>query len=85
MPITKNALIRYQTLDRCFSNIGKRYFIEDLFEACNAALTENDPNNTGIQLRQLRADISFMKSKERSKSTRLNSSHVVTSRMPSSA
>ena len=33
MGITKNATIRYQTLDRCFKNPGKRYYIEDLLDS----------------------------------------------------
>lgn len=36
MAVNKNALIRYQALDRCFASRGKRYFGEDL-EAVNEA------------------------------------------------
>lgn len=64
MPITKNALIRYQALDRCFRNKGRMYFIEDLLEECNKALFENDSYSEGIQKRQLFDDIKFMESKE---------------------
>ena len=28
MPTTKNALLRYQILDRCFSDFHHKYFIE---------------------------------------------------------
>ena len=62
MAINKNALIRYQVLDRCFRNAGRMYFWEDLLEECNKALTEFDPNNHGIQRRQLFDDIRFMES-----------------------
>lgn len=62
MSINKNALIRYQVLDRCFRNTGRMYFWEDLLEECNKALTEFDPNNDGIQRRQLFDDIRFMES-----------------------
>lgn len=64
MAVTKNALIRYKVLDRCFSNYGRRYFIEDLLEECNEALVASDPDSGGIQKRQLYADIRFMESEE---------------------
>jgi hypothetical protein len=62
MSINKNALIRYQVLDRCFRNTGRIYFWEDLLEECNNALMNFDPNNEGIQRRQLFDDIRFMES-----------------------
>jgi predicted DNA-binding transcriptional regulator YafY len=62
MAITKNALIRYKTLDQCFRNAGRVYFIEDLIEECNKILTEIDSNSDGISLRQIREDIKFMRS-----------------------
>lgn len=62
MATNKNALLRYQVLDRCFRNPGKRYFIEDLLEACNQALYEYNGVQSGVNLRQLRYDITFMES-----------------------
>lgn len=62
MSINKNALIRYQVLDRCFRNPGRMYFWEDLLAECNKALVDFDPNNKGIQRRQLFDDIRFMES-----------------------
>lgn len=62
MPVIKHALIRYQALDRCFANRGKRYFIEDLLEAVNEALHEYTGIGEGIKLRQLRDDIRYMES-----------------------
>ena len=62
MPINKNAVVRYNTLDKCFRNSGRNYFINDLLDAVNKALFEINPNTNGIQIRQLRSDISFMKS-----------------------
>jgi hypothetical protein len=64
MAYTKNALIRYKILDTCFRNTGKRYFIEDLINECEKVLLELEPNSNGISLRQIRDDISFMKSTE---------------------
>ena len=37
MPTNKNAQLRYQILDRCFSNRHRRYTIDDLVEAVNDA------------------------------------------------
>ena len=62
MPTNKNALIRYQTLNTCFSNPGRNYFIEDLLEECNKAIVAQKPSAIGIQKRQLFEDIKFMES-----------------------
>lgn len=62
MAVTKNALIRYQTLDKCFRNTGRKYLIDDLLEEVNKALRYDNPNNEGIKMRQLRDDIRFMRS-----------------------
>ena len=62
MSIIKNALLRYQTLDRCFKNTGRSYLIEDLLEEVNQTLFDENPENSGIQVRQLREDIRFMRS-----------------------
>ena len=64
MAINKNALIRYQVLDRCFRNTGRMYFWEDLLEECNRAIMEFDPHSAGIQRRQLFDDIRFMESEQ---------------------
>lgn len=64
MPTNKNAIIRYQALDRCFSNFGREYKFEDLLNACNEALYEYDPSCEGIKRRQLFDDIKFMKSEQ---------------------
>jgi predicted DNA-binding transcriptional regulator YafY len=62
MAVNKNALLRYQTLDKCFSNFGKKYYFDDLLEIVNEALLYDNPKSTGVQVRQLREDIKFMKS-----------------------
>jgi hypothetical protein len=62
MSINKNALIRYQALDRCFRNTGRMYFWDDLLEECNKATMDFDPKSEGIQRRQLFDDIRFMES-----------------------
>lgn len=60
MATNKNATIRYQALDRCFRNPGRRYYIEDLIEACNEALLDINPESSGIKRRQIYEDIKFM-------------------------
>ena len=62
-------MIRYQALDRCFSNSGRNFYINDLIEACNEALYNytgedkySDPDNPAISRRQIYDDISFMES-----------------------
>lgn len=64
MATNKHALIRYKVLDSCFRNHGKRYFIEDLMNACDKLLLDIDPSSNGISRRQIFEDISFMESKE---------------------
>ena len=64
MAVTKNPLIRYKILDKCFRNPYKRYFIDDLIEACNVVLMEIDPDSKGISRRQILDDIAFMESSE---------------------
>lgn len=62
MSINKHAIIRYQALDKCFRNIGKRYYIDDLLNACNQALFNFNENSEGIKRRQIFEDIKFMES-----------------------
>lgn len=64
MATNKNAILRYNTLDKCFQNFGRKYYFPDLLEAVNNALWDYDPNSTGVKTRQLRDDIKFMKSEE---------------------
>jgi predicted DNA-binding transcriptional regulator YafY len=60
----KHAVIRYQTLDKCFRNPGRKYFIEDLVEACSQAIYEFSGNDNGIKRRQILDDIKFMESEQ---------------------
>ena len=64
MPPNKNALIRYQALDRCFSNTARKFYVVDLLEYCNNALADYDSNSSGIRKRQLFDDIKFMESSQ---------------------
>lgn len=62
MATNKHAVIRYQALDKCFSNFGRRFYIEDLIEACNDAIYDFTGKLDGIKRRQLFEDIKFMES-----------------------
>lgn len=61
MPINKNANIRYRTLDRCFRDTHRRYFMEDLIDECNEALLSYNFEG-GVKRRQIFDDIKFMES-----------------------
>jgi len=60
----KHAIIRYQTLDKCFRNSGRNYGIEDLVEECNKSIYEYTGKEEGIKKRQLYDDIRFMESEQ---------------------
>jgi predicted DNA-binding transcriptional regulator YafY len=62
MATNKNAVLRYKTLDRCLQNTGRKYSFDDLLNEVNNALFEDDPKSSGINTRQLRSDIQFMRS-----------------------
>lgn len=64
MALNKNALLRYQVLDRCFRNPGRKYYWQDLLEECNKALEEYNGIGAGIKRRQLYDDIKFMESEQ---------------------
>jgi predicted DNA-binding transcriptional regulator YafY len=60
----KHAIIRYQALDKCFRNTGRKYFIEDLIEACNNSIYEFSGADADISRRQVFDDIKFMESQQ---------------------
>lgn len=62
MSKTKNAYLRYKTLDRCFRNTGRNYFIEDLIDECSKVLNDINPEVSGISRRTILYDIGFMES-----------------------
>lgn len=59
MPTNKNALLRYQVLDRYFSDFTRKYEIQDLIDKVNEALY--DLYGKGVGLRQIRDDIKYMR------------------------
>ena len=59
MPTNKNAQLRYQVLDRCFSDFTRKYSIDDLIDKVNDVLY--DLNGTEVSMRQIREDIKYMR------------------------
>ena len=64
MATNKHATIRYHALDQCFSNPGRKFFIEDLIDACNREINDYTGTSDGIRRRQVFDDIKFMESEQ---------------------
>jgi predicted DNA-binding transcriptional regulator YafY len=47
MPTTRNALLRYQTIDRCLRNRGRCWTWQDILDEVNHALAAVDSNGIG--------------------------------------
>lgn len=62
MPVNKNALIRYKTIDRCLRNKYRRWTLDDLVEACSDTLSEMEGITRGVSVRTVQADIQVMRS-----------------------
>lgn len=62
MATNRHAQIRYNILDRCFSNTNRLYDYGDLLNEVNSTLYEL--GTEGIKLRQLQYDIEHMESEE---------------------
>lgn len=64
MPASKNALIRYKTIDRCLRNRYRRWTLDDLIEACSDALYEYEGRDEGVSRRTIQLDIQMMRSEK---------------------
>lgn len=62
MPVSKNALIRYKTIDRCLQNHYRRWTLDDLIEECSKALYEYEGRDEGVSRRTVQMDIQMMRS-----------------------
>lgn len=62
MPVNRNALLRYKTIDRCLQNRYRRWTLEDLIEACSEALYEYEGIDKGVSRRTVQLDIQTMRS-----------------------
>lgn len=64
MPVNRNALIRYKTIDTCLRNRYRRWTLEDLIDACSDALYEYEGIDKGISRRTVQMDIQMMRSEK---------------------
>jgi predicted DNA-binding transcriptional regulator YafY len=62
MPVNRNALIRYRTIDKCLQNRRRKWTIENLMAACNEALYEYEGIDKNISMRTIRLDLNAMRS-----------------------
>ena len=62
MPVNKNALIRYKTIDNCLRNPYRRWTVEDLVDACSDALYDFEGIRRGVSLRTVQGDLQMMRS-----------------------
>lgn len=62
MPVNRNALIRYKTIDKCLQNRFRKWTLEDLIDACSDALYEYEGIDKGVSKRTVQADIQMMRS-----------------------
>jgi len=63
MPSSKNALLRYKTIDRCLRNRQRRWTLQDLMDACEQALFEYGESGIGMASRRtIQMDLQFMRS-----------------------
>ncbi|HEY9008734.1 MAG TPA: WYL domain-containing protein [Ohtaekwangia sp.] len=62
MPVNRNALIRYRTIDNCLRNRHRRWTLEDLIDACSEALYEYEGIDKGMSRRSIQMDIQMMRS-----------------------
>lgn len=64
MPVNRNALLRYKTIDTCLRNKYRRWTLEDLIDACSDALYEYEGIDKGISRRTVQGDIQIMRSEK---------------------
>jgi predicted DNA-binding transcriptional regulator YafY len=64
MPINRNALIRYQTIDTCLRNRYRKWTLDDLIEACSDMLYEYEGIEKGVSRRTVQMDIQMMRSEK---------------------
>jgi predicted DNA-binding transcriptional regulator YafY len=62
MPVNRNALIRYRTIDSCLRNRHRQWTLEDLIDACSHALFEYEGIDKGVSRRTIQTDLETMRS-----------------------
>ena len=64
VPVNRNALIRYKTIDNCLRNRYRDWTLDDLIEACSDALYEYEGIDKGVSRRTVQMDIQMMRSEK---------------------
>lgn len=64
MPVNKNALLRYKTIDNCLRNTARQWTLDDLIDACSDALYEYTGKDDMVSRRTVQLDIQKMRSSE---------------------
>ncbi len=62
MPVNRNALIRFKTIDKCLQNRFRRWTLLDLIDACSETLYEYEGIDKGVSKRSVQGDIQMMRS-----------------------
>ena len=62
MPVNRNALIRYKTIDNCLRRRHVKWTLDDLINACSDALYEYTGVDKVISRRTIQLDIQMMRS-----------------------
>lgn len=57
MPVNRNALLRYHTIDMCLQNRGRRWTWHDILEKVNESLLIDNPKSKGIGKTTLYEDL----------------------------
>ena len=57
MPANRNALLRYQVIDKCLRNRGRRWTWKDILDEVNEALLADNPKSNGIGKTTLYEDL----------------------------
>ena len=64
MPVNKNALLRYRTIDNCLRNTRRQWTLDDQIDACSDALYEYTGKDDLVSWRTVQLDIQKMRSSE---------------------
>lgn len=62
MPVNRNALVRYKTIDKCLQNRFRKWTLNDLIDAVSDALYEYEGIGKGVSRRTVQGDIQMMRS-----------------------
>ena len=64
MPVNKNALLRYRTIDNFLRNTRRQWTLDALIDACSDALYEYTGKDNLVSRRTVQLDIQKMRSSE---------------------